>query len=103
MWATLRQRNFALLWIAGLISLMGDWMLGIALPVAVYDMTGSVVAMGGMLLAGSLPGILFSSLAGVFVDRWERRRTMIIVNILLAISILPLLLVRSADWLWLIY
>jgi predicted MFS family arabinose efflux permease len=103
MWATLRQRDFSLLWFAGLISITGNWMLFIALPVLVYEMTGSALAVGGMLVANTLPGILFGSVAGVFVDRWERRRTIIIVNLLLALSILPLLLVRSADWLWLVY
>jgi len=103
MLATLRQRGFALLWFAGLVSLMGNWMLSIGLKVVVYTMTGSVLAVGGMLLASTLPGILFSSIAGVYVDRWERRRTLVLVNVLLALSILPLLLVRSADWLWLVY
>jgi MFS family permease len=103
MLATLRQRDFSLLWFAGLISLMGNWMLGIALPVAVYQMTESTLALGGTLLAQTLPGILFSSVAGVYVDRWERRRTMVIINLLLALSILPLVLVRSVEWLWLIY
>lgn len=103
MLATLRQRDFSLLWFAGLISLMGNWMLNIALPVTVYEMTGSALAVGGMLLARTLPAIIFSSIAGVLVDRWERRRTIVIVNVLLAVSILPLLLVRSPDWLWLIY
>lgn len=103
MWKTLRQRNFSLLWFAGLISIMGNWMLFVALPVLVYTTTESVLAVGGMLLAQTLPGILFSSVAGVFVDRWERKRTIVIVNLLLALSILPLLLVRSEDWLWLVY
>lgn len=103
MWATLRQRNFSLLWLAGLISLTGNWMLSIALPVTVYDMTGSALAVGGILLATNLPGILFSAFAGVFVDRWERRRTMVIVNLLMALALLPLLLVRSPDTLGLIY
>jgi len=103
MWKTLRQRNFSLLWFAGLISITGNWMLYIALPVLVYTMTGSVLAVGGMLLAQTLPGILFGSIAGVFVDRWERKRTIVVVNLLLAASILPLLLVRSEDWLWLVY
>ncbi|QPC81890.1 MFS transporter [Phototrophicus methaneseepsis] len=103
MLATLRQRNFALLWLAGLISLTGNWMLSVALPVAVYEMTGSALAVGGMLLASTLPGILFSSFAGIYVDRWERRRTIVVINLLLAVSILPLLLVRSPEWLWLVY
>src|SRR4051812_26063594 len=101
--ATLRQRDFSLLWFAGLISISGNWMLSIALPVAVYTLTGSTLAVGGMLLASTLPGILFGSFAGVFVDRWERRRTLVIVNLLQAVSILPLVLVRSVDALWIVY
>ena len=103
MWATLRQRNFSLLWFAGLISYIGNWMLYIALPVAVYELTQSTFAISAMLVASILPSILFGSVAGVFVDRWERKRTMVITNLLLAASIVPLLLVRSADWLWLVF
>lgn len=103
MLATFRQRDFSLLWFAGLISMIGNWMLSVALPVAVYQMTESTLAIGGMLLSRTIPAILFSSVAGVYVDRWERRRTMVVVNLLLAASILPLLLVRSPEWLWLIY
>jgi MFS family permease len=103
MLATLRQRDFSLLWFAGLISMIGNWMLSVALPVAVYQMTESTVAVGGMLLSRAVPAILLSSVAGVYIDRWERRRTMVMINLLLAVSILPLLLVRSPEWLWLIY
>lgn len=103
MLATLRQRDFALLWFAGLISLSGNWMLQIAVPVVIYQLTGSALAVGGMLLATTVPGILFGSFAGVFVDRWERRRVLVVTNVLLAVSILPLLLVVSADMLWLVY
>lgn len=103
MLATLRQRNFGLLWVAGLISLAGDWMLRIALPIYVYQLTGSALATSSMLIAGMLPDLLFGSIAGVFVDRWDRKRTMVISNLLLAAGLLPLLAVRSADQLWLIY
>ncbi len=51
----LRQRDFALLWFAGLISLTGDWMLIVALPVTVYELTGSAAATGGILIASRLP------------------------------------------------
>src|SRR5262245_33699639 len=103
MLATLRQRNFALLWFGGLISLAGDWMLGIALPIHVYMLTGSALATGGMLIARMIPNLLLGSIACVFVDRWDRKRTMVIANGLAALTLLPLLLVHSADWLWLIY
>jgi MFS family permease len=103
MLATLRQRNFGLLWSAGLISLAGDWMLRIALPIYVYQLTGSALATSTMLIAGMLPDLLFGSIAGVFVDRWDRKRTMVISNLLLAIGLLPLLAVRSAEQIWLLY
>ena len=103
MLATLRQRNFGLLWSAGLISLAGDWMLRIALPIYVYQLTGSALATSTMLIAGMLPDLLFGSIAGVFVDRWDRKRTMVMCNLLLAIGLLPLLAVRSAEQIWLLY
>jgi len=103
MLATLRQRNFGLLWFGGLISLAGDWMLNVALPIYVYTLTGSALATGGMLIARIIPNLLLGSVAGVFVDRWDRRHTMIVANLLMALALLPLLLVRSVDWLWLVY
>lgn len=103
MLATLRQRNFALLWLGGLISLAGDWVLMVGLPIYVYLLTHSVLALSITLLAASIPNIVLGSIAGVFVDRWERKRTMVITSLLLALALLPLLLVRTADWVWIIY
>lgn len=103
MLAVLRQRNFGLLWFGGLISLTGDWMLRIALPAYVFELTQSTLATGAMFIAGTLPSLLLGSVAGVFVDRWDRQRTMVILNLLQAVGLLPLLLVRSTDLLWLVY
>src|SRR5436305_11439853 len=97
------QRNFGLVWIGGLISLTGDWMLLTALPVYVYQLTGSTLATGAMLAARVVPRILLGSVAGVFVDRWDRRQTLIVANLLLAVGLLPLLLVSSGQQLWLVY
>jgi predicted MFS family arabinose efflux permease len=47
--------------------------------------------------------LLLGSVAGVFVDRWNRQRTMVAVNLILAAVLLPLLLVRSTESLWLVY
>ncbi|MEA2512730.1 MAG: hypothetical protein QOJ59_2217, partial [Thermomicrobiales bacterium] len=80
----LRRRNFALLWFAGLVSLTGDWMLIVALPVTVYELTGSALATGGVLIANRLPALVLGSVAGVFVDRWDRKRTMVVANLVRA-------------------
>ena len=103
MLATLRQHNFALLGFGGLISMAGDWMLFIALPIYVYQLTNSTLATSIMFMVSMVPRIVFGSVAGVFVDRWERKRTMVVTNLLLALGLLPLLLVQSAEWEWLVY
>ncbi len=103
MLAVLRQRNFALVWFAGLISLTGDWFLIVARPLVVYQLTGSVAATALAAASRLLPQLFLGSVAGVFVDRWDRRRTMLSCSILLGCCLLTLTLVRSADWLWLLY
>jgi MFS family permease len=103
MLATLRQRNFTLLWLGGLISNTGDWLLIIGLPVYVYLLTGSALATSITLITAYVPNLLFGSFAGVFVDRWDRRWTMIISNLLLAVGLLPMLAVHSKDTLWIVY
>ncbi len=101
--ATLRQRNFALLWLGGLISNTGDWLLIIGLPVYVYLLTGSALATSITLITSFVPNLLIGSVAGVFIDRWDRRWTMIISNLLLALGLLPMLAVHSKDTLWIVY
>jgi MFS family permease len=103
MFAVLCQRNFALLWLGDLISLTGDWLLIVALPFFIYQHTGSVLATGTMFIVEVLPRLFLGSLVGVFVDRWNRRKTMIVADIARALILLPLLLVQSNTWLWVIY
>src|SRR5205807_160246 len=79
------------------------WVLHIGLPIYVYQLTGSALATGAMFAAGMLPSLLLGSVAGVFVDRWDRQRTMVIANGLLALSLLPLLAVHSASEVWIVY
>ncbi|HEX2349380.1 MAG TPA: MFS transporter [Ktedonobacterales bacterium] len=103
MLATLRNRDFSLLWLGGLISLAGDWTLQIGLPIALYQLTRSVAVLSVSLLASLIPSVVVGSLAGVLIDRWDRRRTLIISNLLLALLLAPLLLLRSANLVWLVY
>lgn len=104
LWEVLaRQRDYRLVLSAGVVSLTGDWILRIGLAYYVYDLTGSTLASGVLLLASFLPLFLLGSLAGVFVDRWDRRRTMIITNLLHAIVLLPLLVVHDDSTIWVVY
>lgn len=103
MLTVLRQRNFALLWFGQLISLTGDFVLLVALPFYTYQITGSALATGLMFLIQALPSLFLGSLAGVFVDRWNRRWTMILADFSRALILLPLLFVHSRDLLWVIY
>jgi Na+/melibiose symporter-like transporter len=97
------HRDFRLLLGAGLVSMTGDWILEIGLAYYIYAITGSTLASATMLLASFVPQILFSSVAGVFVDRWDRKRTMIGANLLLCVGLAPLLLVHRADQVWIVY
>jgi predicted MFS family arabinose efflux permease len=101
--ATLRERNFALLWVAGLISYTGDWLLIAALPVFLFERTGSVVASGLIWLVYPLAGFLVGPVAGVFVDRWDRRQTMVAGNLLQAALLPVMLLGMRDDALWILY
>ena len=99
----LANRNFALLWWGGLVSMIGSWALQIGLPVYVYETTGSTLATGLTFMVGTVPRILLGSVAGIFVDRWNRQRTMVVTNLLLFAGVLPLALVPTTGWLWLVY
>ena len=104
MWQVLaRHRDYRFLLSAGLVSLAGDWVLNIGLLYYVYAVTGSTLASGTVLLLALLPQMLLGSVAGVFVDRWDRRRTMIAANLLLAIGLLPLLAFHDKSQVWIAY
>src|SRR4051812_27495815 len=97
------HRDLRLLLTANLISQSGDWILGVGLAYAVYDLTGSTLASAMTVLAAYLPQVVAGPLAGVLVDRWDRRRTMVAANLVMAAGLAPLLLVTDADRVWLVF
>jgi MFS family permease len=101
--AVLRERNFALFWTGNLISATGNWMLFVGLPIYIFTLTHSVLATSATFLANQIPQILVSSVAGVFVDRWNRQRVAVATNVLLAVSLAPLLFIHSATGVWIVY
>ena len=91
------NRNFALLWSGQIISIVGDFVFDTILilwiaTLIVQGQSWAPLAVSGILLSASLPVFIIGPIAGVFVDRWNKRRTMLWMDALRAILILLLLL-----------
>lgn len=99
----LRNRNFTLLWAGQTISTLGDWILLAALPVWVYQVTGSGTALGAMVFFETLPLLVVGPVAGVFVDRWDLRRVMLASDVLRGLTVLLLLFARTPDTVYLVF
>ena len=91
----LRSRSFALLWLAQIISSLGDAALYVVVPVTVYKATGSKSALGIAIVCSTLPALLFNLLGGVLADRLRQRPTMILADLARMASLLLLLAVSD--------
>ncbi|GAA3799182.1 MFS transporter [Amycolatopsis tucumanensis] len=69
----LRTPAFARLWAAGMFAETAEWMLQVALPLHIFALTGSPAATAATMVAGVLPAVVLSPVAGVLADRWNRR------------------------------
>src|SRR5215212_7672074 len=85
-----REPDMRLLLGACLFSMTVDFLLSVCLAFSVYALTCSTLASAATLLSSFVPQVLVGSVAGVFVDRWDRKRTMVVTNLLLAVGLLPL-------------
>lgn len=99
-----RNRSFSLLWTGQLISTMGSALSSLAASIYIYRLTGSALSVGLMLMATAAPSLLVGLFAGVFVDRYDRKKIMITADILRAILILliPVLVPLNIIWLYVI-
>jgi MFS family permease len=91
------------LWVAGLISEAGDWLLAVALPVHVFRTTGSALATSVVFLLGLVPAAVLGPVAGALVDRWEHRRTLVVVALLQAAFLVPLAVPAASRHLGVLY
>ncbi len=99
----LRIPDFRRLWFAQIISDMGDNLTFVTLLFLVQRLTGSTVALAGLAISVAIPSLVFGLISGVYVDRWDRRKVMIVSNVLQGVVVLGLVWIRSADLIWLIY
>jgi MFS family permease len=97
-WRLLREnRDFRLLYTGTLISLGGDWFLTVALLDLVLQLTGSAMLASLILLCQTLPIFVFTPLAGHLIDRVDRRKLMILVDVIRAGACLLPLLARTPQ------
>ncbi len=89
-WRALRHRNFRLFFSGQSISLIGTWMTRIATSWLVYRLTGSALLLGLVGFMGQIPTFLLAPLAGVLVDRLDRRQVLLWTQALAAVQSLLL-------------
>ena len=97
------NRPFTMVWLAGLVSVSGDWLLITGLPIYVFTATGSSLVTSTVFVCELLPAIAAGSVIGVAIDRWDRRRTLVVASLAQAALVPGLLAVRSVDGLWVVY
>jgi MFS family permease len=78
----LRYRNFRLFFGGQIVSLVGTWMTTTATSWLVYRLTGSAFLLGVVGFAGQLPAFLVGPFAGIYVDRWNRHRLLVLTQAL---------------------
>jgi MFS family permease len=78
----LRSRNYRLFFTGQTLSLIGTWMTRVATSWLVYRLTNSALLLGLASFAGQVPAFFLAPLAGVWVDRWDRHRTLVWTQIL---------------------
>jgi hypothetical protein len=83
----LRHRDFALLWSGMSVSILGDGFYQVALAWVVYEISDSPSALAVVGAAVTLPNLLLALLAGVLTDRFERRRVMLVSDVLRGVSV----------------
>ncbi|WP_412538312.1 MFS transporter [Longispora sp. K20-0274] len=99
----LRNKDIRRVLTGQFLSNLGDWLLVVAAPFYVWQLTGSALATGLSIAAEMVPALLLGPIAGVFVDRWDNRTVMVAADVLRAGAAALLLLVHSADQVWVLY
>ena len=102
--AIFRNRNFTFLWLGQLVSTIGSSLATLAASILVFRLTGSALSVGLMLMATAAPSLVVGLIAGVFVDRFDRKRIMIAADLLRGglVVLIPILIPYNIVWLYVI-
>lgn len=104
LFAVFHNRNFSLIWSGQLVSTIGSSLTSLATSILIYRLTNSALSVGLMLMATAAPSILLGLVAGVFVDRSDRKCIMIAADLLRAVLVflIPFLAPFNIAWLYVI-
>lgn len=84
--------HFLNLWAAQGLTQVGVRLFDFVLAIQIFKVTGSNASVSYLILSYALPALLFSSIAGVLVDKWNKKGTLILINLLRGIVIVAFLL-----------
>ncbi len=98
-----RNRNYRHTWLGQVVSEIGDYFNNIAVFSLVIQTTGSGLAVSGVMLARAIPAMLAGPVAGVLLDRMDRKRVMIASDLVRAVVALGFLLCMDGRRTWLLY
>ncbi len=91
------MKTFLTVWAGQVVSQVGSSMTGFALSIFVYQISGSVTQLAMVLLAANLPGIILAPVAGVWVDRFDRRIVMMVSDAAAGLGAVALLIIAWAG------
>lgn len=94
----LRYRNYRLYFLGQGISLVGTWIQRIAMSWLVYDLTHSALWLGIIGFVSQLPTLLLGPVSGVFVDRWDLRRLLVVTQAVSMVQALILAILVLLHW-----
>lgn len=97
-WRALRHHNFRLFFIGQGISVIGSWMTKLATNWLVYRMTHSALLLGIVTFAGQILTFLLGPFAGVWVERMNRQKLLIMTQVAAAIQALTLAILTLGHW-----
>jgi MFS family permease len=97
------NRNFSRLWMAQIVSEIGDWFYTLSIYTLLLQMTGHAESVALALVLQVLPQTLVGPTAGVVNDRLKRKHVMIAADLIRFAVVLSMLLVRSRSTVWLVY
>jgi MFS family permease len=97
------NRDFGFLWSGQAISTFGNFFLFLALPIMTYNITGSMTTLGITISLQALPAIIAGPFAGALADRWDRKKTMIISDLIRALLLVPIIFVNDSSLLYVIF